>query len=154
VDRIDETRISIDRGGGWREVLDLISSPAVTAPGISPAAADGDGVTKIGEHSYCVRRAALDSWLSDPAALMTAAVIVPEARDGKPTAIRLVRIRPGSVLERIGLRGGDLIRAVNGLELATPDGALQAFLKLRSSAHIAVSIERGGQPLTQEYSIE
>ena len=56
-------------------------------------------------------------------------------------------------LRMIGLLNGDVISAINGLEMNSPDQALLAYTKLKTANHLSVSLERNGQKVTKDYNI-
>jgi general secretion pathway protein C len=162
VDDISEDRVYLDFGNGRIEYLDLLDRPqpaaaptaaAPTAP-TDPLAAELDkGVKKVGEHNYEVQRSTLDSLLGNMGALAKAARIVPETRDGKAAGFRLFSIKPDGPFAKIGLLNGDVISAINGLEMNSPDQALLAYTKLKTANHLSVAIERNGQKITKDYNI-
>ena len=47
----------------------------------------------------------------------------------------------------------DLIKAINGLDMSTPDKALEAYTKLKTASHLSVRLERRGEDLTLDYQI-
>ena len=163
IDDIVEDRVYLDFGNGRREYLDLLDRPqpapgapvaAAAAPSTDPLAAELDkGVKKIGEHNYEVQRSTLDSLLGNMAALAKGARIVPETKDGKPAGFRLFSIRPDGPFAKIGLLNGDVVSAINGLEMNSPDQALLAYTKLKTANHLSVAIERNGQKITKDYNI-
>jgi general secretion pathway protein C len=162
VDDIVEDRVYLDFGGGKREYLDLLDrpQPAPGAPAAAPAtppdplSAELDkGIKKTGEHNYEVQRSTLDSLLGNMAALAKGARIVPETKDGKPAGFRLFSIRPDGPFAKIGLLNGDVVSAINGLEMTSPDTALLAYTKLKTANHLSVAIERNGQKITKDYNI-
>ena len=63
------------------------------------------------------------TWARSP----RAARIVPETRDGKPAGFRLFSVRPDGPFAKIGLQNGDVISAINGLEMTSPDKALRGL---------------------------
>ena len=160
---IEETRIYLDNGGK-REYLDLIDRPdppQVAAPESAPAAASTDpfvaemekGIKKLSEHGYEVQRGTVDSLLGNMAVLSRAARIVPEVRDGKAAGFRLFSVKSDGPFAKIGLQNGDVIYAINGLEMTSPDKALEIYTKLKSANHLAVALERNGQKITKDYNI-
>jgi general secretion pathway protein C len=164
IDQIDETRVYFDFGGGRREYLELLDTPAA-APN-APVAAKPDtgpkdplaealqkGIKKTGANSYEVQHATLDSLLGNMAALSKAARIVPEMKDGKSAGFRLLSIKPDGPFGVIGLQNGDIISAINGLEMTSPDKALEVYTKLKTANHLSVGLERNGQKVTMDYNI-
>jgi general secretion pathway protein C len=161
---ITETRVDFEVQGR-QEYLELFDkgpapTPAPTAaaapsaPSSDPLVAELEkGVKKTGEHSYEVQRGTVDSLLGNMSALSRAARIVPEIRDGRAAGFRLFSVRPDGPFAKIGLQNGDVISAINGLEMTTPDNALMVYTKLKSASHLSVGLERNGQKITKEYNI-
>jgi general secretion pathway protein C len=160
---IGETRVDLDVAGR-REYLELFDKgpgPAPAAAAVVAAAPSSDplaaelekGVKKTGEHTYEVQRQTVDSLLGNMSALSRAARIVPEIRDGKGVGFRLFSVRPDGPFAKIGLQNGDVISAINGLEMTSPDNALMVYTKLKSASHLSVGLERNGQKITKEYNI-
>ena len=89
------------------------------------------------------------TWARSP----RAARIVPETRDGKSAGFRLFSVRPDGPFAKIGLLNGDVVSAINGLEMTSPDQALLAYTKLKTANHLSVAIERNGQKITKDYNI-
>jgi len=160
---IDETRVYLDVQGR-KEYLDLIdrpqaaqttaAAPVVSAPSTDPLVADlAKGIKKTGEHNYEVQRPTVDSLLGNMSLLSRAARIVPEIKDGRAAGFRLFSVKPDGPFALIGLQNGDVISAINGLEMTSPDKALEVYTKLRSASHLSVGLERNGQKITKEYNI-
>ncbi|HEX3903050.1 MAG TPA: type II secretion system protein GspC [Polyangia bacterium] len=163
IDEIDETRAYLDFGGGRREYLELLDLPAgaPAAPvAAAPAAAKDPlaealdrGIKKTGPNSYEVQHSTLDALLGNMGALAKAARIVPEMKDGKSAGFRLLSIKPDGPFGKIGLQNGDVISAINGLEMTSPDKALEVYTKLRTANHLSVGLDRNGQKITEDYNI-
>jgi general secretion pathway protein C len=166
---IDETRIHFDNQGKV-EFLDLLETegqtPAATTPTPAPttaaaAPAAGDalsqeldrGIKKTGEHTYDIQRSTLESVLGNMSLLSRSARIVPEIRDGKAAGFRLYSVRPEGPFAKIGMQNGDVISAINGLEITSPEKALEVYAKLKSASHLSVGLERNGARVTKDYSI-
>ncbi len=159
---IVEDRIYLDVNGR-KEYLDLLDktplapntpAPVAAAPPADPLMAELDrGIKKVGEHNYEVQRATVDSLLGNMSLLSRSARIVPEIRDGKAAGFRLFSVRPDGPFAKIGLQNGDVISAINGLEMTSPDKALEVYTKLKSASHLSVGLERNGQKINKEYNI-
>ena len=111
------------------------------------------GSRRPASNNYEVQRATLDSLLGNMAVLSRAARIVPEMKDGKSAGFRLFSIRPDGPFAKIGLQNGDVISAINGLEMTSPDKALEVYTKLKTANHLSVGLERNGQKVTKDYNI-
>jgi general secretion pathway protein C len=104
--------------------------------------------------SFKVKRTVIESVLQDPANSLRSIRVVPHSEDDRMVGVKLYGIRQDSLLHTLGLQNGDVLLAVNGLEVATPDAALEAYGQLRSATNLSVSLERRGQPMTVDYAIE
>jgi general secretion pathway protein C len=164
---IDETRVHLDNVGK-PEFIDLLEPEAnaattTTAAPVAAAAppAGGDafsqeldrGIKKTGENTYEIQRSTLESVLGNMSLLARSARIVPEMRDGKAAGFRLYSVRPEGPFAKIGMQNGDVLSAINGLEITSPEKALEVYSKLKSASHLSLGLERNGQRLTKDYSI-
>jgi general secretion pathway protein C len=135
-------------------------SPAPPTPPAEPAAggdSGGDiaqGVTKTGAYDYSIDRKMLDNQLKDLSKLQQEARPVPHYKDNQYQGFKLVGVRPGGLYRAIGIRSGDVITAVNGNKIDSPNKALELFEQLKSSSNISLEIERRGQPKTLNYTIQ
>jgi general secretion pathway protein C len=123
--------------------------------GPSPVPADiVKGIQRIDEKTFNVDRNVVDKIIENQAELMKTARIVPEAKDGKVTGIRLMNIKPETLLGKLGLQTGDQLKSINGFDMTSPEKALEAYAKLRTAPQIQVGITRGGQPMNIEFNIK
>ena len=101
-----------------------------------------------GEHE--LRRDEVERQLANFGELATTVRVVPSGQGG----FKLFAIRPGSLIDRLGLQNGDRLVRVNGLELSSPDAVLEAYSRLRSAAEIELEIDRGGTTTHQRYHLD
>jgi general secretion pathway protein C len=87
------------------------------------------------------------------ALLSRSARIVPEMKDGKAAGFRLFAVRPDGPFAMIGMQNGDIISSINGLEITSPEKALEVYAKLKSASHLSLGMERNSQKITKEYNI-
>ena len=99
-----------------------------------------------------VNRTQLSDLLAHPNRLGSSVRILPVGCSGH-SGVRLYAIRPDSLLARLGIRSGDIVRSVNGIELSSPDKAIGLYHTLRTAQHVSVELVRGGQTLTMRYTI-
>ena len=158
---IQETRIYLDNAGKT-EFLDLFEKPAPPTPPPAASAAGGTdplsvemdrGIKKTGEHSYEIQRSTLESVLGNMSLLSRSARIVPEMRDGKAAGFRLYAVKPDGPFAKIGMQNGDVISSINGLEITSPEKALEVYAKLKSASHLSLGMESNGKKVTQDYNI-
>lgn len=111
-------------------------------------------VKKISENYFEIDRNEIENATSNLGMMMTQARIVPNIVMGEIKGYKIFAIKPGSIYDKIGLRNGDVIERINGIELKTPEDALQFFKELRNENRFVIDIDRDGEKLTFTYSIK
>jgi general secretion pathway protein C len=162
VTEILETRVYLDNLGKT-EYIDLFEAPAPPPQPVAKAVVPNKddalavdlakGIRKQGENNYELQRNTLESVLGNMALLSRSARIVPEMKDGKAAGFRLFAVRPDGPFALIGMQNGDIISSINGLEITSPEKALEVYAKLKSASHLSLGMERNGQKITKEYTI-
>jgi general secretion pathway protein C len=112
------------------------------------------GITQVSDTSYNVSRTLLDKVLGNQAELMRAARIIPFEENGRVVGVKVYGIRRSSLLGKLGVQNGDVLRTINGFDLSSPDSALEAYTKLREMDQFSIAMIRRGQPRTMEYSVK
>lgn len=161
---IADTRVYLDNAG-TTEFLDLLSAPKkapVPSARLAPPPAQAvdafsqeldRGIKKLSANRYEIHRSTLESVLGNLALLSRSARIVPEMRGGRPAGFRLFAVRPDGPFAKIGLQNGDVIASINGLEMTSPEKALEVYGKLKSASHLDLGLERNGQKVESDYII-
>jgi hypothetical protein len=98
-------------------------------------------------------RAGLERVLAEPALLSATARIVPSIKDGQPVGFKLYSIRSGSIFAQLGLQNGDTVRRVNGMDVSSPEKALEIYGRLREATRLTIELERRGEPVKIEIEI-
>lgn len=80
--------------------------------------------------------------------LLRQAQTEPYLRDGRPAGFRLVWIDPESIINHLGLRPDDVIRAVNDIAVDDTADLLNAYQQLQEQTTIRVSVLRGDEVMT------
>jgi general secretion pathway protein C len=148
------------RNAGRLEYLELdgTAPPPPRVVSNIPAVPHGPGEPELtgincSGSSCTIDRALVDKLLQNTTMLATAARVVPSIKDGKPNGFKLYAIRPNSIFGRIGLQNGDTVKTINGMDMSSPDKALEVFTKLRNASHLTVQLERRGENTTLDYTI-
>ncbi|WP_304504019.1 type II secretion system protein GspC [Corallococcus sp. AS-1-12] len=142
---------------GRLEYVDGFGSAAPVAVNVHPGAAQpglGRGIRETGPDTYTVPREDVTEALTHLNELSMQARVVPAFKDGRPVGFKLFSIREDSFYSRLGLRNGDVLQRINGLDLDSPDKALEAFTKLRDARRIELQIERGGAPVRKTFDVQ
>lgn len=94
-----------------------------------------------------VTRDGLNDVLEHLPELQREARVSPVREGQRQTAWRLA-LKKDSLLERLGLQDGDALKAVNGNDISTPEGALRSYAQVRMEPYLKIQLERDGQPVT------
>jgi len=120
-----------------------------------PSAAELDSnITRVSDTSFRINRSLLNGVLEDQGALMRTARVIPHQENGRTVGVKLYGIRRNSLLGRLGIQNGDMLRQINGFNMSEPDEALRAYTRLRNSENLTVSLVRRGQPVNIEYTVQ
>ena len=152
-------RVTLERNGR-RETLTLPTDapPAPTQPVVTAATApprqDQDGVRQVAQDTFQIDRREIDHAMENLNDLFTQARAVPYA-DGNGTSqgFRLFSIKPQSLVEHLGLKNGDIVQRVNGVEISDPGTAFSLLQDLQGRSQVRVDILRNHQPVTLSYEI-
>ncbi|MFO0630367.1 MAG: hypothetical protein U0325_32725 [Polyangiales bacterium] len=98
-----------------------------------------------------LRRADVEGWLLRGGGVGRATRIVPAMSLGRVVGVRVVGLRGDDALAGLGIRNGDVIHRVNGVDLASPDRCLEAYARLRVTDEATVALTRGGRRVHQRY---
>jgi general secretion pathway protein C len=85
--------------------------------------------------------------------ILTEAIIEPYAVDGRVEGLRITGIENMEAARSLGLKNGDIIRAVNGRRLTSRQQAFQVLKKARSKPDISVELMRGDKIGTLSFSL-
>jgi general secretion pathway protein C len=158
--------VVLDRGGGQQKLCFEKDTGSAPAPGATPRAAavapapasqPGDAgaadIVRVDPGTWQVRREKLLENFANVGSLSAQATVTPYFVQGQQLGFRLSRLRTGSVLQQIGLQEGDVLQKVNGLDIHTPQEALQAYQQLQTESTVRLSILRNNSPTTLTYEI-
>ena len=103
---------------------------------------------------YVISRRGADAVIASLPRIARTMRVAPEAKAGKPIGFRLVSLRSGAILTRIGLQKGDVVLTLNGNDLTSADKALEAYANFRSTGLMRADLLRANKHLTVEVRIE
>jgi general secretion pathway protein C len=113
-----------------------------------------DGIEKISDTKFVIQRSLVDKVLANQGSLMKTARVIPHEENGRVVGVRLYGIRRTSLLGRLGVRNGDMLRTINGFDMTSPDSALEAYTRLRTADQLTLAVKRQNNDMTIEYTIE
>ena len=152
---IERGAVRVQRDGRCEYfMLDREAAATSGAPTQPAKTGLGQGIKAAGPRRYVVPRTERDRILSELGRVAAEVRIVPAFREGRSIGFKVFRVRSGSLFARLGLRNGDVVRAIDGHEMTSPQRALAIYAKLQDASDFVVDVERRGKKLSIRYSIE
>ena len=127
-----------------RSVTGIVGKPPPLNPGRLPLEI-ADKINRITDTRFDVDRSIIELVLEKQHELLKSVRFAP-VKDSDGGGMRLKGIRPGSLLNSLGLEDGDQLRSINGFEMSDPMVAIQAYSRLLTADKLDVRIIRGGRP--------
>lgn len=137
-------RVILARAGQLETLRLDKDAPRATPSTARPATADRG----LGEDTTQMLSNIRQELLSDPSKAAEYIRVQPASSAGQLRGYRLYPGRNRAAFNAVGLRPGDLVTQVNGIQLNDANTALQMLGQLSQSNNITVVVERGGQQQT------
>ncbi len=80
--------------------------------------------------------------------------ISPYFKGGEPYGFRISNVNRGSMIYDLGVRSGDVLKSVNGIQIKTPEEAFKAYQELQSETSVSVELERRGATQTIDVPLD
>jgi general secretion pathway protein C len=126
-------------------------------PGAPEAKADkggGEGVEQLADNKFAVDSSLIEDAMNNLDTLATQVRAVPhKGADGAVDGFRLSAIRHGSVLDKLGIKNGDIVHGVNGNPLTSTESAMQVYQTLRNEKSFSFDVTRRNQRQSLEYEV-
>jgi general secretion pathway protein C len=100
-----------------------------------------------------VDRQVVDTIVDNQAELMEHVRIMPVRDNGDVVGIRVLGVRPDTLLGLLGVEDGDRLESVNGLSTTSPEQLLEAYALVRRADRLVARIDRRGQKLDLVYAL-
>lgn len=123
------------------------------ASGPGPLAHLGARIEKRGKDDFVLDRSVIEEMVEQQGSLAALVRAQPDFEGGRTVGLSLKHVRPGSVLETLGLKSGDRLRSVAGVELTSVESGLTALARLRANPRFALEIVRDGKPAQLDYEV-
>ncbi len=121
---------------------------AEPAPPDGAEAAPGAGVTQLGPDQYRISRDALRRLVEGFRKNKLSMRLAPMRQGGAVSGLRLSDVPEGSPAYALGLRAGDELLKINGVQLSATSQLEQIRTRVRESREISFYLMRGGTPHT------
>ena len=111
------------------------------------------GIVAVSPTEYNIDRSVVDRILENQSELMRQARIIPVQENGRVVGVRLLGVRPDTLLGVLGMQNNDRLQTINGFEVANPEKALEAYARLRTADKLTIQVNRGGKNMNLDYNI-
>ncbi|RJR16497.1 MAG: hypothetical protein C4581_09740 [Nitrospiraceae bacterium] len=108
---------------------------------------------KVGEQEYILDSRRVQQSLGNPEQILTDARLLPNFVDGKQMGFKISEVIPDGLYGSLGIKNGDVLLRVNGLEISNPEVAIQAMSALKGMNRVNLDIVRGGKNMSMSYQI-
>ncbi|MCF8079971.1 MAG: PDZ domain-containing protein [Desulfobacterales bacterium] len=135
---------------GKDEILTMEETPGVqlssarTVPGAAP---------EPFQRQMTIERAAVEEAMNNIGELMKQVRIRPYFENGLPAGLSLTGVRPDSIFQKMGIRSGDVLLAVDGEQIRSVDDVVNLYEKIGASDGVALQIKRRGQTQDLDFQI-
>jgi len=119
--------------------------PAKEAEAQGPVKAEAPG-------KFTVEQREVQDALANLDKLYTEIRAVPNFSGGKVSGMKILSVKTDSIFGKLGLRRGDVLQKINGMELDVKKG-FEIFSALKDEKTITLDLIRQGQPTTLDYEI-
>ena len=141
------------RQGDQQELLELAASQ-IEKPPTAPVTAGSAVVPVPGSPVRTVLdRRDVEQAMGDLPKLLSQARAVPYLVNGAMNGFRLDFIAPSSFYEKIGLKYGDVLQQVNGVDIHDPGTMLTLFQQLRNEKTVKLDVLRNNQRTAMTFDI-
>lgn len=108
---------------------------------------------KVGEQEYILDSRRVQQSLENPEQILTDARLLPNFVDGKQMGFKISEVIPDGLYGSLGIKNGDVLLRVNGLEISNPEVAIQAMSALKGMNRVNLDIVRSGKNMSMSYQI-
>ena len=115
--------------------------------------ASNEDVVQVDDATWRIRRELMQEQFANLGGLAQQARVMPYVVQGETRGFRVTRLKPDSLLHKIGLQHGDVLQKVNGSSITSPTEALQAYQQLQNAGTVRLEILRRDRPSTLTYEI-
>jgi len=141
------------RQGDQQELLLLDALQAEKPPLAQPAVGSAMVLASGSPMHKVLDRREVEQAMGDLPKLLSQARAVPYLVNGAMNGFRLDFIAPASFYERIGLKYGDVLQQVNGVEIRDPGTMLTLFQQLRNEKTVKLDVLRNNQRTAMMFEI-
>jgi general secretion pathway protein C len=143
---IQRGKVILTRYGVKETLITYEGETSSTRPRVLPP-------VKISSNRWKVLKGDLASVLSDPGRILTQVRVNPYFEGDRRVGFKLSQIEKGSLVDRLGIRDGDIIKQVDGQPIDSIEKAIQVYKRVKNKQVVSVDVQRDGQMSTLTYEI-
>lgn len=155
---VDWDQVRIERNG-HQETLVLSTEPSGhtnphTRVAIRGKQTGNNTVRQLTQDTFQIERREVEHAMNNLNTLFKQVRAVPYAtKDGIPQGFRLFAIKANSMIDRLGVKNGDIIQRVNGVEISDPSTAFSLLQDIQGQSRVQIDVMRNHKPVTLSYEI-
>jgi general secretion pathway protein C len=138
------------KGSGGEKVLAMVSQPSGEESRIPRKK---DEIEQVIENKRIISRSFVKKTAANANQILTQVRVRPHFVSGVSEGYWVGNIQPGSIIEEMGFRNGDIIKKVNGQDVNSPEKLFQLYQEIHEAGLIVIDVERGNQIKTLTYEI-
>jgi type II secretion system protein C len=136
--------------GGERRTLRIVAGTKAANEGLAQSVAD-----TAPPADFVMSRSELEARLDrEMSRLMTETTLIPVTSRGQVAGFTLSRIPPGTILETLGLKAGDILVSVNETPIDSFTTLVGLWPRLQTSGSVRAQVMRDGKPLDISVNIK
>lgn len=108
---------------------------------------------RINEKQYLLDQRKVQQAFNKPEQILSDARLYPNMVNGNHEGFRVLEVKRGGLYEELGLKNRDILLRINGLDLTSPQAAMQAMSALKGMNTVNLDIIRGGENMTLNYQV-
>jgi len=156
IKRILRNRVVIDAGRGDELLtLELLQDSGKRLDLSSVQQQTETTVQSNGRHrDLQLDRKEVEASLADIEGLIQQVNLTPYTLGNQPQGFMITEIPPDSVLTKMGLRSGDVVKAINDKTVTGPDEAVAFFQNIKESHEVEIQLTRRRRPISIRLKIQ
>jgi general secretion pathway protein C len=155
---VGRDHIEIETAQGARNILHLDtngSTPSQTSTSKrAKSSTNRSAIVNLGTNRWRIPTTEAKRIRTNISSIIKQVRIDPHIVAGTTDGFVIKRIQRNTLLSQMGLKRGDILHAVNGVTLDSPEKGLQIFQQLREAKSLSLDLKRAGQSLNFQYEIK
>jgi general secretion pathway protein C len=128
------------------------SATAISAPVSAKAASKNNTIQRAGDTTF-IPKNLFNKYRNDIGAIRKSIGVVPNTANGKLNGFKIRYVKRGSDFDKLGIKRGDIITAINGEPLNNFKVPLEFFNNLDSMSAATLTIKRGNEIKELDYEV-